>query len=153
METSPSHCELCFSDGGTPLWSNALCRVVGVDDGDFPGFCRVVLNRHAAEMSDLADDEQAALMRVVFAVENVVRELTQAHKINLASLGNVVPHVHWHVIPRWRNDRCFPNPIWAPTRRHDTHLPHAPAWDIFSARLRARLGEPHAGHLGAGGVS
>jgi len=110
-------CELCTTTGGTLAWKGALCRVVIVDDPDYPGFCRVILNRHAAEMTDLTTDEQQELMRIVFVVETVVREVVKPDKINLASLGNMVPHVHWHVIPRWREDRCFPNPIWAPPSR------------------------------------
>lgn len=117
MNESSRTCELCVSNGGKLLWRNAFCRVVSVADPDYPGFCRVILNRHVAEMTDLADDEQQELMRVVFAVEAVVREVVKPDKINLASLGNMVPHVHWHVIPRWREDRCFPNPIWAPAQR------------------------------------
>jgi len=44
-----------------------------------------------------------------------------ADKMNLASLGNQTPHVHWHVVPRFRDDRHFPGPIWAAAQR-----PHAP---------------------------
>ena len=117
MSNSSRTCELCVSDGGKLLWRNAFCRVVSVDDPDYPGFCRIILNRHVAEMTDLADDEQQELMRVVLTVEAAVREVVKPDKINLASLGNMVPHVHWHVIPRWREDRCFPNPIWAPPSR------------------------------------
>jgi len=39
------------------------------------------------------------------------------HKVNLASLGNVVPHVHWHVIPRFLDDRHYPDPVWTAPRR------------------------------------
>ena len=48
----------------------------------------------------------------VFAVEAVVPPAFSAHKINLASFGNMVPHVHWHIIPRWQDDRHFPEPVW-----------------------------------------
>ncbi len=117
MNESSRTCELCVSNGGKLLWRNAFCRIVIVADPDYPGFCRVILNRHVTEMTDLVDDEQQELMRVVFAVEAVVREVVKPDKINLASLGNMVPHVHWHIIPRWREDRCFPNPIWGPAQR------------------------------------
>ena len=120
MSDSSRTCELCVSDGGKLLWRNAFCRIVSIADPDYPGFCRVILNRHVAEMTDLADDEQQELMRIVFAVEAVVRSVVKPDKINLASLGNMVPHVHWHVIPRWREDRCFPNPIWAAAQREAT---------------------------------
>ena len=117
MNDSSRTCELCVSNGGKLLWRNALCRIVSVADPDYPGFCRVILNRHVAEMTELADDEQQELMRVVLTVEAAVREVVKPDKINLASLGNMVPHVHWHIIPRWREDRCFPNPIWATALR------------------------------------
>ena len=138
-------CELCTLTGGELLWQNALCRIVSVGDLDYPGFCRVILNRHAAEMSDLPSAEQQELMRIVFTVEAVVRDVVKPDKINLASLGNMVPHVHWHVIPRWREDRCFPNPIWAPAQRTSTVIPAADGPALvrqLATELASRLGEP-----------
>ncbi|MBS4096474.1 MAG: HIT family protein [Sulfuricella sp.] len=105
-------CELCENDGGEVLWKNELCRLVLVNDPDYPGFCRVILQRHVAEMTDLGPMGRKHFMAVVLAAEQAVREVMRPDKINLASLGNVVPHLHWHVIPRFREDRHFPNPIW-----------------------------------------
>jgi diadenosine tetraphosphate (Ap4A) HIT family hydrolase len=99
------------------LWRDELCRVVRVDEPDYPGFVRVILNRHAREMADLDPRERDGLMTVVFAVEAVVRETMRADKMNLASLGNMTPHVHWHVVPRFADDRHFPHPIWAAPQR------------------------------------
>lgn len=110
-------CEFCSSPGGPVLWQNDLCRVVRVDEPDYPGFCRVILNRHAVEMTDLGPEERDALMRVVYAVEAAIRETLRADKMNLASLGNMTPHVHWHVVPRFRDDRHYPGPIWAVPKR------------------------------------
>ncbi|MBJ9923580.1 HIT family protein, partial [Burkholderia cenocepacia] len=84
---------------------------------DYPGFCRVIWGAHVAEFSDLGEPERAHLMRVVYAVERAVRRVMQPNKVNLASLGNMVPHVHWHVIPRFSNDAHFPQPVWAPRQR------------------------------------
>lgn len=109
-------CELCGEPGGELLWHDARCRVVRVKGAEaeaFPGFCRVIWTVHVAEMSDLAEADRAHLMRVVNGVERSLRHLLSPDKINLASLGNLVPHLHWHVIPRWRNDSHFPGPIWA----------------------------------------
>lgn len=105
-------CDLCESMGGELIWRDDFCRVVRVPDPDHPGFCRVILNRHAAEMTDLDQSERSRLMAVVWAVEDALREVLRPDKINLASLGNVVPHLHWHVVPRFADDRHFPNPIW-----------------------------------------
>ena len=99
------------------LWQNDLCRVVRVDEPAYPGFCRVILKRHAREMTDLEPAERDSLMRIVWAVEAAVREAMEADKMNVASLGNMTPHVHWHVVPRFRDDRHFPGPIWAPPQR------------------------------------
>jgi diadenosine tetraphosphate (Ap4A) HIT family hydrolase len=110
-------CEFCASPGGPVLWQNDLCRVVRVDEPDYPGFCRVILNRHAVEMTDLLPAERDALMHVVYAVEAAIRETLGADKMNLASLGNMTPHVHWHVVPRFTNDRHYPGPIWAAPKR------------------------------------
>jgi len=128
-------CELCSSSGGELVWENALCRVVSVTDPDYPGFCRVILNRHAREMTDLPENEQYELMRIVLAVEATMRRVLNPDKINLASLGNMTPHVHWHIIPRWREDRCFPNPIWGPVQRNEASLPTS----IDLARLNVEL--------------
>ncbi len=110
-------CEFCHSPGGEVLWQNELCRVVRAEEPDYPGFCRVILNRHAREMTDLAAPEREALMAVVYAVETAVRETMQPDKMNLASLGNMTPHLHWHVVPRFSDDRHFPTPVWGPPQR------------------------------------
>ena len=117
------HCELCTTAGGIILWQDALCRVVQIDDHDYPGFCRIILNRHVKEVTDLKRTDREHLMLVVFAVEEAVREVMHPDKINLASLGNMTPHVHWHVIPRFKRVRHFPNPIWGESKRES--LPQA----------------------------
>lgn len=68
-------------------------------------------------MTDLSPEARDYLMRVVFGVESVLRTLFSPQKINLASFGNMVPHVHWHIIPRWGDDRHFPEPVWGTVRR------------------------------------
>lgn len=131
-------CDLCAGPGGDLLWSNLACRVVLVADDDYPGFCRVILNRHLREMTDLEPAERTRLMEVVFAVENALRKRLTPDKMNLASLGNQSPHLHWHVIPRFADDRHFPGPIWAAPRREPVGRPVPPA---LAADLRSDLAE------------
>ena len=111
------NCELCITPGGTVLWQDARCRVVQVEEPGYPGFCRVIWNAHIREMSDLSKADRAHCMRIVFAVERVLRKTMNPDKINLASLGNMVAHVHWHVIPRFADDPHFPQPIWGMRQR------------------------------------
>lgn len=112
-----SRCPLCTPGPERILWRGELLRVILADDPDYPAFCRVILNRHVSEMTDLPADQRASLLRAVFAVEAALRDLLRPDKINLASLGNQVPHLHWHVIPRFTDDRHFPNPVWAAPQR------------------------------------
>ena len=110
-------CELCHSVGGQLLWQDSLCRVVLIDEAAFPGFCRVIWQKHVGEMTQLSVIDRRHLMDVVYAVEFALREVMRPDKINLASLGNMTPHLHWHVIPRWTNDSHFPLPVWALAQR------------------------------------
>jgi diadenosine tetraphosphate (Ap4A) HIT family hydrolase len=124
------------------LWRDEFCRIVLVDDPDYPGFCRVVLERHVKEMTDLAPAERTRLMNAVFATEAVLRELLLPRKVNLASLGNAVPHLHWHVIPRHADDRHFPKPVWAEPARVHAAPRSAPNRQALAAALRQRLAQP-----------
>jgi diadenosine tetraphosphate (Ap4A) HIT family hydrolase len=108
---------LCQSDGGLLIARLAVCRVIRADEPGFPALYRVVLNDHVAEWSDVPEADQLAVMCVVNTVERVLREQLHPTKINLAALGNMVPHVHWHVMARFDWDSHFPAPIWAPPQR------------------------------------
>jgi diadenosine tetraphosphate (Ap4A) HIT family hydrolase len=111
-------CELCGQDGGEIVHRAPAFRVVLVDEAQYPGFCRVIWNEHVKEMTDLSQDQRALLMSAVWQVEAAVREVMQPQKINVASLGNMTPHVHWHVIPRFVDDAQFPGPVWAAQQRN-----------------------------------
>ncbi len=108
-----TECVFCKSVGGELLWQNALCRIVLVDDPNYVGFCRVILNKHIKEMTDLSEADRIQIMQITFTVERVLRDVLQPTKINLASLGNKTPHIHWHVIPRFSSDPHFPETIWS----------------------------------------
>ena len=112
-------CELCDQPGDI-IVKNSEWRVVLVNDTHYPGFCRVIWNQHVKEMTDLSADQRGRFMEAVWQVEAAIREVMQPHKVNLASLGNVVPHLHWHVIPRFTDDMHFPNPIWGQVERSVT---------------------------------
>jgi diadenosine tetraphosphate (Ap4A) HIT family hydrolase len=109
-------CELCTTDGGEILYRDAKLRIVavmGADGENYRGFCRVIWNRHIKEMTDLSPTDRSTFMKTVFRLEAVLREQLNPEKMNIASLGNMTPHLHWHVIPRFVNDATFPKPIWA----------------------------------------
>lgn len=110
-------CVLCHPQKENVVWKNKELRVIQVDDPLFPGYFRVIWNKHIAEMSDLTDDERQLLEKVLLTVEKVVREQMQPDKINWAQFGNMVPHLHWHIIARYRDDSHFPESIWGSKQR------------------------------------
>jgi diadenosine tetraphosphate (Ap4A) HIT family hydrolase len=138
VTTESAHCELCDGDGGRIVVATALLRVVRVDEPDYPGFCRV-LKRHVREMTDCSAEESSAVWRAVLAVEAALRATLEPDKINLASLGNVTPHVHWHVIPRWKDDARFPQPIWGSPIRSGARSSRDDALLTLDQRIRAAL--------------
>jgi diadenosine tetraphosphate (Ap4A) HIT family hydrolase len=133
-----NNCVYCDRVSESVVWSDAHCRVIHVVDAKFAGLCRVVWNRHVAEFSDLDETARIHLMRVVAGVENGLRELLQPDKINLASLGTAVPHLHWHVVPRYRDDSHYPEPIWGAPQRVGAvlELPQD-----FAPRMKQKLDE------------
>ena len=128
MTASNSACELCESSGGELIHQGELFHVVLVDDANYPGFCRIIWRDHVKEITDLNELDRMLMMDVMWQVEQVVRDVMQPEKINLASLGNMVPHLHWHVIPRYSDDAHFPAPVWAEAKR-------TPSPESLAARL------------------
>ena len=139
MSARDPNCPLCQEDGGTLLWRGPHLRIIEVDDSDYPGFTRVIWNGHLPEMTSLSTHGRDLLMRAVYVVEETQQSILTPDKINLASLGNMVPHLHWHVIPRWRGDRHFPDPIWAAPRIAPGTEPAA--WKARQAQVAASIRE------------
>ena len=111
-------CELCAPSPFPVLFADTRLSVVLVTDTpDYPAFCRVIWRGHVREMTDLSAADRAYLMDWVFRTEAALRTVLAPDKINLASLGNVVPHLHLHVIPRFADDAHFPAPVWAARAR------------------------------------
>lgn len=99
------------------VWQDADWRVIRAEEVDFPAWYRVILRRHVAEFSQLADAERARCMALVVAVESVLIRCLQPAKVNLAAFGNLVPHLHWHITARFAWDSHFPQPSWGERQR------------------------------------
>ena len=119
-DNAAAGCVLCREAGGLPVWQGAQLRVIRAQEEGFPAFYRVIWTAHVAELSDLSEADRNTCMAVVAAVERVLRERLAPTKINLAALGNMVAHLHWHVIARYDWDSHFPASVWAsPLRARD----------------------------------
>jgi len=139
-------CVFCATGGGEVLWRDDSLRIVRAAEPDHPGLLRVVWHGHVREMTDLPSADRRHLMDAVFAAEQALRDVLGPLKINLASFGNMVPHLHWHVIPRQADDPHFPNAIWGARQRDG--VPVLPS--DFDERVSARLAGLLGGTLQAG---
>ena len=110
-------CPLCEAEGGQLVFRGDKFRVIRAEEAGFPAFYRVVWSDHIAEFSDLSTQDRALCMEAVTCTERVLRRHLRPAKINLAALGNMVPHLHWHVIARFAWDSRFPAPVWAAPQR------------------------------------
>lgn len=114
---SPTGCPLCDAAGGALVFQADRFRLVRADEAGFPAFYRLVWSAHVAEFTDLSREDRGLCMDAVAAVEEVMRARLAPTKMNVASLGNAVPHLHWHVIARFDWDSHFPGSVWAAAQR------------------------------------
>jgi diadenosine tetraphosphate (Ap4A) HIT family hydrolase len=117
VSTRVAGCVLCEGAGGRVVVQAPRWRLVHAQEPGFPAFYRVVWQDHVREFSQLAAADRADCLDVVVAIEQALLRHLQPAKVNLASLGNAVPHLHWHVIARFEWDSHFPGAVWAQPQR------------------------------------
>ncbi|HEY5522375.1 MAG TPA: HIT family protein [Desulfuromonadaceae bacterium] len=82
-------------------------------DQFFPGYTLLFTKYHATELFHLDRDARTALMEEVSSVAKALYTIYAPAKINYELLGNMVPHIHWHIVPRFSSEPLWPLPIWA----------------------------------------
>ncbi|GKS57328.1 HIT family protein [Nitrospira sp.] len=126
-------CKACQGAWPAPeyrLGDCGLTRAYLFDDQYFEGWTVLVLKQHATELFQLSAAERARLMEEVSAVALVLAETYRARKINYELLGNQLPHIHWHVVPRGQDDPAPAEPVW-----RVPHLPVSLASDALAIQL------------------
>jgi diadenosine tetraphosphate (Ap4A) HIT family hydrolase len=114
----------------------ALCRVLAIDDADYPWLVLVPRRAGAIEFADLGADA-ARLMDEILLASRVLKNVTRCDKLNVAAIGNVVPQLHVHIVARWKTDPLWPKPVWG----HVSPRPgDAAAFERFMAAIREGLG-------------
>lgn len=99
-----------------------LCQLRLMNDARFPWLLLIPRREGASEIFDLIEADQQQLWHEASLVGKMLRTLSQADKINVASLGNVVAQLHVHVVARRRDDAAWPGPVWG----HGEWQPYAP---------------------------
>ena len=90
-----------------------FCYALLNRDQFFPGYTFVISKQHVTELFHLDRETRGAVIEEVNGVASALYMLFQPDKINYELLGNMVPHMHWHLVPRFATDRLWPRPIWS----------------------------------------
>lgn len=89
------------------------------------------------EFSHCSKKEKEAIWSALDTIEKIMLEYYQPEKVNIASFGNMLPHVHWHIMARFKEDSYFPEPMWGPKQREaDLDLP---SFEGFIGQVKSRL--------------
>ena len=112
------------------------------EDQFFPGWTVLVLKAHATELFTLDPGARHALVDEVSRVAAALAQAFQPVKVNYALLGNQIPHIHWHLIPRLPGDPAPMAPVW--TVPHDPAPGSAAERQALITRIRAALESPRA---------
>lgn len=89
-----------------------LCQVLLANDGNFPWLILVPKVNGITELHELTDEQQVQFLAESNAVSKLLKDGLSADKINIAALGNMVPQLHIHHVARFKEDACWPKPIW-----------------------------------------
>jgi len=108
-----------------------MSRLLLMDDARWPWLILVPRRAGLRELIELERDAQHALLEEINACAHVLHALDKPDKLNIATLGNVVPQLHVHVIARHVGDAAWPRPVWGAGTRE----PYAAA--ACAARLAA----------------
>ena len=90
----------------------SLCRVLLMNDSQFPWLTLVPMRRGISEIIDLSGDDQVTLLKESALVSKAMQAAFSPLKLNVAALGNVVRQLHVHHVARYENDVAWPKPVW-----------------------------------------
>jgi diadenosine tetraphosphate (Ap4A) HIT family hydrolase len=131
-------CLFCNACNEYEIFKNNLYRIIKVQNDDYPLYFQLIINQHIKELSDLQYFDAIKIFNVIYLLDKSICEIYQVDKINIASLGNVVPHLHWHIIGRYKHDKHFPNSIWGNITNKD-YKPNLEISNISLIQLKEKL--------------
>ncbi len=89
-----------------------LCQVRLSHNAAFPWIILIPQIEGIRELIDLSYTQQHQLMDEISVASQIMKDLFSPTKLNVASLGNVVPQLHVHIIARYETDKAWPGPVW-----------------------------------------
>ena len=117
------------------VYSNDLIKIE-VEKSEIP-WLKVFTQEPYREFSQTPTDVKDEIFRVLDIIEKSMLDYFNPKKINIASFGNYVPHVHWHIMARFEEDSYFPEPMWGERQREGTYQLNE--FDRFLDNLKREL--------------
>lgn len=132
MTTAATACPLCLPrPDDCAHWIKVCALSVSTlyldRNQTYPGHCQLVYDQHVVGLENLAAAEMTRLMTDLHRAAQAIRDVCRPDLMNYTSLGNVVPHLHWHLVPRYTTDPRWGMPIYLsnPAEMRVTHLAEA----------------------------
>ena len=126
---------MAISEMSAPLYETDLITVE-LHESEVP-WLKVFTKLPRKEFSECTPDEKNAIWQALDVIEKLMLEYYRPEKINIASFGNMLPHVHWQIMARFPNDSYFPEPMWG-SRQRDAAL-ELPPLEIFLKQVTDAL--------------
>ena len=101
-----------LEESSVPVADWPLAQLRLKDDARFHWLLLIPRRAGVAELTDLDEADYGQLCAEILAATRLVQEVARPDKTNVATLGNVVPQMHVHVIARFRSDPAWPDPVW-----------------------------------------
>jgi len=119
----------------TTVYENETIRIE-TEESEIP-WLKIFTQTPYREMSEVPPIIKFEIYELLDIIEKEMIAYYQPDKINIASFGNYVPHVHWHIMARFKTDSCFPEPMWGKKQREA--VLKLPSFDIFCQNLENKL--------------
>ena len=121
----------------TKIFSDDLIRVE-IEVSEIP-WLKIFTQVERREFSECSLEEKSAIFEALDVIEKEMLSYYRPAKINIASFGNYVPLVHWHIMARFREDSFFPEPMWG-TKQREASL-QLPSFECFCENVKRQLKE------------
>jgi diadenosine tetraphosphate (Ap4A) HIT family hydrolase len=117
------------------LYENSLI-IIETHQSEVP-WLKIFTKEFKKEFSQCTSDEKSMIWRALDIIEKSMIAYYNPEKINMASFGNMLPHVHWHISARFKEDSYFPEPMWGEKQREGQL--NLPSFELFCKQVAEQL--------------
>jgi len=117
------------------IYENKTIKVE-TEESEIP-WLKIFTQHPYKEMSEVPKEIRTEIYDLLDVIEKEMLSYYTPKKINIASFGNYMPHVHWHIMARFEEDSYFPEPMWGTKQRESSLM--LPSFDIFCVQLLGKI--------------